>query len=70
MVSTKHVRLIIEMDIEIPVNLLENKDKVRVIEDGVTKCLSKGLYEEGILPHVKKFKFYVWYIRAKQTQRI
>ncbi len=44
MVSTKHVRLNIEMDIEIPVNLLENKDKVRVIEDGVTKCLSKGLY--------------------------
>jgi hypothetical protein len=39
MVSTKHVRLNIEMDIEIPVDLLENKDKVRVIEDGITKCL-------------------------------
>ena len=59
MVSTKHVKLNIEMDIEIPTDLLENKDKVKVIEDGIIKCLSKGLYEEGISFHVNKFKFHV-----------
>ena len=59
MVSTKHVRLNIEMDIEIPVNLLENKDKVRVIEDGLIKCISNGLYEEGVTFHISKFKFHV-----------
>ena len=57
MVSVKLVKLNIEMDIEIPTDLLENKDKVKVIEDGIIKCLSKGLYEEGILSHVNKFKF-------------
>ena len=60
MVSVKLLKLNIEMDIEIPTDLLENKVKVKVIEDGILKCLSKGLYEEGISFHIKKFKFHVW----------
>jgi hypothetical protein len=59
MVSVKLVKLNIEMDIEIPTDLLENKVKVKVIEDGILKCLSRGLYEEGISFHIKKFKFHV-----------
>ncbi|HJT83665.1 MAG TPA: hypothetical protein VJ697_04210 [Nitrososphaeraceae archaeon] len=59
MVSVKLLKLNIEMDIEIPTDLLENKVKVKVIEDGILKCLSKGLYEEGISFHIKKFKFNV-----------
>jgi hypothetical protein len=59
MVSAKHVKLNIEMDIEIPTDLLESKDKVRIIEDGIIKSISKGLYEEGISFHIKKFKFHV-----------
>ena len=43
------------MDIEIPTDLLENKDKVKLIEDGLIKCLSKGLYEEGVSFQIKKF---------------
>jgi hypothetical protein len=59
MVSVKLVKLNIEMDIEIPTDLLENIDKIRVIEDGIIKCLSKGLYEEGISFDIKKFNFNV-----------
>ena len=59
MVSLKLVKLNIKMDIEIPTDLLENKVKVKVIEDGILKCLSRGLYEEGISFHIKKFKFHV-----------
>ncbi len=59
MVSAKHIKLNIEMDIEIPTDLLESKDKVRIIEDGIIKSISKGLYEEGISFHIKKFKFHV-----------
>ena len=47
------------MDIEIPTDLLENKDKVKLIEDGLIKCLSNGLYEEGVAFQIKKFKFHV-----------
>ena len=59
MVSVKLVKLNIEMDIEIPTDLLENIDKIRVIEDGIIKCLSKGWYEEGISFDIKKFNFNV-----------
>jgi hypothetical protein len=59
MVSVKLVKLNVEMDIEISTDLLENKDKIRVIEDGIIKCLSKCMYEEGISFHIKKFKFHV-----------
>ena len=59
MVTINHVKLNIEMDIEIPTDLLENKDKVRVIEDGLIKCISKGLYEEGLTFNINKFEFHV-----------
>jgi hypothetical protein len=59
MVTINHVKLNIEMDIEIPTDLLENKDKVRVIEDGLIKCISKGLYEEGLTFHINEFKFHM-----------
>ena len=57
MVSTKRVKLNIEMDIDILIDLLANKDKIRIIV--VIKSISKGLYEEGISFHIKKFKFQV-----------
>jgi hypothetical protein len=59
MVSTKRVKLNIDMDIDIPIDLLANKDRIRIIEDGVIKSISKGLYEEGISFHINKFKFHV-----------
>ncbi|HEX7258006.1 MAG TPA: hypothetical protein VF242_08085 [Nitrososphaeraceae archaeon] len=59
MVTINHVKLNIEMDIEIPTDLLEIKDKVRVVEDGLIKCISKGLYEEGLTFHINEFKFHV-----------
>ena len=57
MVSTKRVKLNIDMDIDILIDLLANKDKIRIIV--VIKSISKGLYEEGISFHINKFKFHV-----------
>jgi hypothetical protein len=57
MVSTKRVKLNIDMDIDIPIDLLANKDRIRIIEDGVIKSISKGLYEEGISFHLKNLNF-------------
>jgi hypothetical protein len=53
MVSVKIVKLNIEMAIEIPADLLENKVKVKVIEDGILQSLSRSLYEEGVSFHIK-----------------
>jgi hypothetical protein len=58
MVTINHVKLNIEMDIEVPTDLLEYKYKVGVIEEGLIKCIFKGLYE-GLTFHINKFKFHV-----------
>ena len=57
MVSSKRVKLKLELEIDIPTDLIENRNRLTVIEDGIIKSISKGLYEEGISFHVKKFHF-------------
>ncbi|MGE5782400.1 MAG: hypothetical protein ACM31J_06015, partial [Nitrososphaerales archaeon] len=57
MVSSRRVRLKVEIDIDIPTDLIENNDRRNIIEDGIIKSISKGLYEEGISFHIKKFHF-------------
>jgi hypothetical protein len=57
MVSTKLLKLKVEMDIDIPMDLLESKNRLGLIEEGIIKSICKGLYEEGISFHIKTFNF-------------
>ena len=59
MVSSRRVRLKVEIDIDIPTDLIENNDRLLIIEDGIIKSIWKGLYEEGSTFQIKKFHFYV-----------
>ena len=52
MVSTKLLKVKVEMDIDIPTDLIENKNRLKLIEEGIIKSICKGLYEEGISFHV------------------
>ena len=54
MVSTKLLKLKVEMDIDIPMDLIENENRLQLIEEGIVKSMCKGLYEEGISFHIKK----------------
>lgn len=60
MVVSKRIRLKIEIDIDIPADLIEDKNRLKLIEDGIIKSISKGLYEEGISFHIKKIHFDIW----------
>ena len=57
MVSTKLLKLKVEMDIDIPMDLIENKNRLQLIEEGIIKSICKGLYEEGISFHIKTSNF-------------
>ncbi|HEX5185386.1 MAG TPA: hypothetical protein VFV86_00725 [Nitrososphaeraceae archaeon] len=59
MVSTKLLKLRVEMDIDIPMDLLESKNRLGLIEEGIIKSICKGLYEEGISFHIKTFNFHL-----------
>ena len=57
MVSTKLLKLKVEMDIDIPTDWIENKNRLKLIEEGIIKSICKGLYEEGISFHIRNSNF-------------
>ena len=59
MVSTKLLKLKVEMDIDIQMDILESKNRLGLIEEGIIKSICKGLYEEGISFHIKTFNFHL-----------
>lgn len=59
MVSTKLLKLKVEMDIDIPMDLIENENRLKLIEEGIVKSMCKGLYEEGISFHIKTSNFHL-----------
>jgi hypothetical protein len=57
MVSKKRVKLNLEIDIDIPTDLIANKRRIKMVEEGIIKSISKGLYQEGLSFDIKKFNF-------------
>ena len=57
MVLKKRVKLTVEIDIDIPTDVIANRTRSRMVEDGIIKSISKGLYEEGLSFNIKKFNF-------------
>ena len=50
------LKLKVEIDLAI-LEDIENKKRLQMIEDGIIKSISKGLYE-GISFNIKKFNFH------------
>ena len=46
-----------EKKIEIPDDILSDKDRLNAVEQGIVKSVSKGLYEEGLAFTVAKANF-------------
>jgi len=46
MVSKKRVKLNLEIDIDIPTDLITNRLRIKKVEEGIIKSISKGLYQE------------------------
>ena len=57
MVTTKLLKVKVEMDIDIPTDLIEKKNRLRLIEEGIIKSICKGLYDEGISFHIRNSNF-------------
>jgi hypothetical protein len=57
MVSKKRVKLNVEIDIDIPSDVIASRTRIRMVEDGIIKSISKGLYEKGLSFNIKKFNF-------------
>ncbi len=57
MVKSRELLLKMEIKIEIPDDIYSDKDRLKAIEQGIVKAVSKGLYEEGLAFSVAKANF-------------
>ena len=46
-----------EIKIEIPDDIYSDKDRLKVVQQGIVKAVSKGLYEEGLAFSVVRANF-------------
>jgi hypothetical protein len=57
MVVSKKVKVEVEIDVQMPLDIIEDKHRLKAIEDGLVRSISKGLYEEGVSFRINKVKF-------------
>ncbi|MFY9566679.1 MAG: hypothetical protein WAQ29_10040 [Nitrososphaeraceae archaeon] len=48
MVETKKGKLKIEIDVDLPLDIIKNDHRREAVEEGLVRSISKGLYEEGV----------------------
>jgi hypothetical protein len=54
---SKKIKLEVQLEVDMPLDIIEDKHRLKVIEEGLLQCISKGLYEEGVSFRIDKVKF-------------
>jgi hypothetical protein len=54
MVQTKKMVLEVEIEIDVPVDIVQDKSRMKAVEDGLGRSISKGLYDQGVSFQIKK----------------
>jgi hypothetical protein len=44
----------IEIEINVPIDIVEDKARIRAVEDGLERSITKGLYDQGVSFQIKK----------------
>jgi hypothetical protein len=59
LVETKKGRLNIEIDVDLPLDIIENNNRREAVEEGLIRSISKGLYEEGVSFKINRVDFII-----------
>jgi hypothetical protein len=54
MVKTKKMILEVEIEIDIPIDIVQDDHRIKAVEDGLSRSISKGLYDQGVSFQLKK----------------
>jgi hypothetical protein len=54
LVLRKKAKLNLEIEVNIPIDIIEDKHRLKAVEDGLVRSISKGLYEEGVSFKINK----------------
>jgi hypothetical protein len=48
MVKTKKMILEVQIEIDIPIDIVQDNNRIKAVEDGLSRSISKGLYDQGV----------------------
>ena len=54
MVQTKKMILKIEIEIDVPIDIVQDNARIKAVEDGLGRSVSKGLYDQGVSFQIKR----------------
>jgi hypothetical protein len=54
MVQTKKMVLEVEIEIDVPVDIVQDRGRIKAVQDGISQSISKGLYDQGVSFRIKK----------------
>lgn len=57
MVQTKKMILEVEIEIDVPVDIVQDGSRIKAVEDGLGRSISKGLYDQGVSFQIKKIGY-------------
>lgn len=57
MTNSKRIKLEVQIEVDMPLDIIEDKHRLKAIENGLVHCISKGLYEEGVSFRINNVKF-------------
>jgi hypothetical protein len=54
MVQTRKMVLEVEIEIDVPIDIVQDKGRIKAVEDGLGRSISKGLYDQGVSFQIKR----------------
>ena len=54
MVKTKKMILEVQIEIDIPIDIVQDSQRIKAVEAGLSRSISKGLYDQGVSFEIKK----------------
>jgi hypothetical protein len=57
MVQSKKAELELSIEINMPLDIIYDKERLKAVENGLVRSISKGLYEQGVSFKVDKVNF-------------
>ena len=67
MVKTRKLILLAEISIDVPMDMIDDEDRLDEITDGLRKVMTKGFYEQGVEFEVMKTSFKVKWAHRHQV---
>lgn len=59
MVKTKKMILEVQIEIDIPIDIVQDSHRLKAVEIGLSRSISKGLYDQGVSFEIRNCTFKV-----------